>query len=92
MGSAGAESLCAFGVTQTPEQDGCDTEAFHPAVRKSDAIDSAKLVQLPNRPARLGLTLCEIMKWITLSACFCDGTKVLISASGFCAVQMAQVR
>ena len=24
--------LCAFGVTQTPEQDGCDTEAFHPSV------------------------------------------------------------
>ena len=32
MGSAGAGSLCAFGVTQTPKQDGCDTEAFHPAV------------------------------------------------------------
>src|SRR5271166_4096800 len=29
MGSAGARSLCAFGVTQTPEQGGCDTEAFH---------------------------------------------------------------
>jgi hypothetical protein len=32
MGSAAAGSLCAFGVTQTPEQDGCDTEAFHPSV------------------------------------------------------------
>jgi hypothetical protein len=31
-GSAGAGSVCAFGVTQTPEQDGCDTEAFHPSV------------------------------------------------------------
>ena len=30
IGCAG--SLCAFGVTQTPEQDGCDTEAFHPSV------------------------------------------------------------
>src|SRR5271167_3461116 len=32
MGSAGAGGLHAFGVTQTPEQDGCDTEAFHLAV------------------------------------------------------------
>ena len=32
MGSAGAGSLCAFGVTQTPKQDGRDSEAFHPAV------------------------------------------------------------
>ena len=32
MGSAGAGSLCAFRFTQTPEQDGCDTEAFHLAV------------------------------------------------------------
>jgi len=29
MGSAGAGRLCAFRVTQTPEQDGCDTEGFH---------------------------------------------------------------
>ena len=32
MGSAGAGGLHAFGVTQTPEQDGCYTEAFHPSV------------------------------------------------------------
>src|SRR5271167_3913534 len=32
MGSAGAGSLCDFGVTQTPEQDGRDTEAFHTSV------------------------------------------------------------
>jgi hypothetical protein len=24
--------FCAFCVTQTPEQDGCDSEAFHPSV------------------------------------------------------------
>jgi hypothetical protein len=24
--------VCAFGVTQTSQQDGCDTEAFHPSV------------------------------------------------------------
>jgi hypothetical protein len=29
---------------------------------------------------KLGLTPCEIMNCITLSACFCDSTKVLISA------------
>jgi hypothetical protein len=29
MGSAGAGSLCAFGVAQTPEQDGGDTEGFY---------------------------------------------------------------
>jgi transposase InsO family protein len=39
MGSAGAGGLHAFGVTQTPEQDGCDTEAstllyFHRALVK----------------------------------------------------------
>lgn len=32
MGSAGARSLHAFGVTRTPEQDGRDTEALYPAV------------------------------------------------------------
>jgi hypothetical protein len=31
MGSVGAGSLCAFGTTQRPEQDGCDTEAFYPS-------------------------------------------------------------
>ena len=29
MGSAGAGSLCAFRFTQTPEQDGRDTEDLH---------------------------------------------------------------
>ena len=29
VGSAGAGMVCAFGVAQTPEQDSCDTEAFH---------------------------------------------------------------
>jgi Adenylate and Guanylate cyclase catalytic domain len=32
MGSAGAWGLHPFGVTQTPEQNGCDTKAFHLAV------------------------------------------------------------
>jgi hypothetical protein len=46
MGSAGAGGLHAFGVTQTPEQDGCDTEAFHLAVlppRPGDAQVSPAL-------------------------------------------------
>jgi len=29
LGSTGAGSLCAFGVTHAAQQDGCDTEAFH---------------------------------------------------------------
>jgi hypothetical protein len=40
MGSAAAGSLCAFRVTQTSEQDGCDTEdlyAFVPSPRFGEA-------------------------------------------------------
>ena len=54
MGSAGAGGLHAFGVTQTPEQDGCDTEAFHLAVlppRPGEAQVSPAL-QLEKAPAR----------------------------------------
>jgi hypothetical protein len=35
MGSAGTGSVCAFRVTQTPEQDGCDTEGSHASVLSS---------------------------------------------------------
>src|SRR5271165_6250118 len=43
MGSAGAGSLCAFGITPTPEQDGGDTEAFHPAVLSPRPGSSASI-------------------------------------------------